>query len=45
MTYSFLGKLAKGFMDEGKLVPDHVMIGMIKSHINAPEPKKHGIYI
>lgn len=37
-----LGKLAKGYMDAGGLVPDNVMIGMISSHIKGPEPKKHG---
>lgn len=43
-SYShFSGKLAQGYMDAGKLVPDSVVIGMIKDHINAPEPKQHGV--
>lgn len=37
-----LGKLAKGFMDKGELVPDNVMISMIKEHINSAEPKRKG---
>jgi len=37
-----LGKLAKGYMDAGKLVPDSVIIGMIKDHIHAPLPKQNG---
>lgn len=30
-----LGKLAQGFMDEGKLVPDAVVIGMVEDKISA----------
>ncbi len=30
---SELGKLAQGFMDEGKLVPDEVVIGMVEDKI------------
>ena len=35
-----LGMKAKGFMDEGKLVPDEVVIGMVDNFMNAhPEAK------
>ena len=34
-----LGKQAKELMDSGKLVPDHIMIGMISERIDAPDCK------
>jgi len=37
---SALGKLAKQYMDEGRLVPDEVVIGMVEDKIkNTPETK------
>lgn len=32
-----LGKQAKAFMDEGKLVPDDVLVGMIKERLARPD--------
>lgn len=37
-----LGKQAKGFMDAGKLVPDELVIGMIKNKLLTPEVSKNG---
>ncbi len=34
-----LGLQAKGFMDAGKLVPDQVIIGMVKSRIAEPDAR------
>ena len=35
-----LGKEAKGYMDAGKLVPDDVIIGLVKERIKEPDCKK-----
>ena len=35
-----LGKLAKKYMDEGKLVPDEVVIGIIKERLSQDDTKK-----
>lgn len=35
-----LGKLAKGFMDRGELVPDDVTIAMVKDRISRPDCEK-----
>jgi adenylate kinase len=35
-----LGKEAKGYMDAGKLVPDEVIIGLVKERIKEPDCKK-----
>jgi adenylate kinase len=35
-----LGKEAKGYMDAGKLVPDGVIIGLVKERIKEPDCKK-----
>lgn len=32
-----LGKLAKGFMDAGNLVPDEVMVGLIRERVQKPD--------
>ena len=32
-----LGKMAKGYIDEGKLVPDSVIIGMVKNRLESAE--------
>ena len=37
-----LGKEAKKIMDEGKLVSDEIMIGMIKSELDNNKECKHG---
>ena len=34
-----LGKQAKGYMDAGKLVPDDVIIGMVRARIAQPDAK------
>lgn len=34
-----LGRKAKGFMDAGKLVPDDVVIGMLRERISLPDAK------
>lgn len=39
-----LGKLAQGFMDEGKLVPDEVVIGMVDETIKENEAAKGFIF-
>ena len=36
---SALGKQAKGFMDAGKLVPDDVIVGMVRARIQQPDAK------
>ena len=36
---SELGKTAKGYMDAGQLVPDEVVIGIIKDYLATPECK------
>jgi adenylate kinase len=35
-----LGKEAKGYMDAGKLVPDEVIIGLVKERIKEPDCQK-----
>ena len=35
-----LGQKAKGFMDRGSLVPDDVMIGIVKDRLKEPDAKK-----
>src|SRR5574341_336070 len=35
-----LGKLAKSYMDKGELVPDNVIIGIIKERISDKDSKK-----
>ena len=37
---SDLGREAKKFMDEGKLVPDSVVLGLIKTELDKPEAKE-----
>lgn len=39
-----LGKLAKGYMDEGKLVPDEVVVGIIKDYLST-EACKNGFIL
>ena len=39
-----LGLEAKKFYDEGKLVPDSVILGMIKDELNRPEAKEGAIF-
>ena len=39
-----LGKLAKGYMDEGKLVPDAVVVGIIKDYLST-EACKNGFIL
>ena len=39
-----LGKTAKSFMDEGKLVPDEIVIGIIKEHL-ATDACKQGFIL
>ena len=39
-----LGKSAKSYMDEGKLVPDEVVVGIIKDYLST-EACKHGFIL
>ena len=39
-----MGKLAKSYMDEGKLVPDEIVIGIIKEHL-ATDACKNGFIL
>lgn len=39
-----LGKLAAGYMDRGDLVPDDVVIGLVKERLQAPDCKKGFIF-
>jgi adenylate kinase len=39
-----LGQLAKKFMDDGRLVPDEVVIGMVDEEINSTKGKKGFIF-
>src|SRR2546430_8468243 len=41
---SDLGREAKKFMDEGKLVPDSVVLGLIKTELDKPEAKEGAIF-
>ncbi len=34
-----LGKIAKKYMDEGKLVPDDIIVGIIKERLSQPDAK------
>jgi adenylate kinase len=36
------GKRAKDFMDSGKLVPDEVVVDMVKSRLAQPDAEKNG---
>ena len=40
-----IGKKAKGFMDAGKLVPDEVVIGMVKERIAKEDVVKNGFML
>lgn len=40
-----IGQKAKGFMDAGKLVPDDVVIGMVKERIAMDDVKKNGFML
>jgi adenylate kinase len=40
-----IGKEAKGYMDAGKLVPDSVVIGMVKDRIAQDDVKKNGFML
>jgi adenylate kinase len=37
-----VGKMAKGYMDSGKLVPDEVIIGIVKERLNEDDCKRQG---
>jgi adenylate kinase len=38
-----LGKLAKGYMDRGELVPDEVTVGMVRRRLSQPDAAKGAI--
>ncbi|NPB04406.1 MAG: adenylate kinase [Thermotogae bacterium] len=40
-----LGKLAKSYMDKGELVPDEVIIGIIKERLSQPDVKERGFIL
>ena len=40
-----IGLEAKKYMSEGKLVPDSVVIGMVKKRINQEDVKEHGFLL
>ena len=40
-----LGVKAKGYMDAGKLVPDEVIVGVVKERLTAPDCAKDGFHI
>ena len=40
-----LGKLAKSYMDRGELVPDEVIIGIIKERLSQPDVKEKGFIL
>jgi len=40
-----VGKRAKGFMDKGELVPDEVIIDLVKHKLNEPGVKQQGILL
>jgi len=40
-----LGKLAKSYMDRGELVPDEVIIGIIKERLSRPDVKERGFIL
>ncbi len=40
-----IGKKAKKYMDDGKLVPDDVVIGMVKDRLEKDDVKKHGFML
>jgi len=40
-----LGRLAKSYMDKGELVPDEVIIGIIKERLSQPDVKEKGFIL
>jgi len=40
-----LGKLAKSYMDRGELVPDDVIIGIIKERLSQPDVRERGFIL
>ncbi|TCK05138.1 adenylate kinase [Phorcysia thermohydrogeniphila] len=40
-----LGKLAKSYMDRGELVPDEVIIGIIRERLSQPDVKERGFIL
>jgi len=40
-----LGLKAKGYMDRGELVPDEVVIAMVKARLDQSDVKKHGMIL
>ncbi len=40
-----LGKKAKLFMDKGELVPDKIVIGMVRNRLNQEDVKKNGFIL
>ena len=40
-----LGKLAKSYMDRGELVPDDVIIGIIRERLSQPDVKERGFIL
>ncbi|SMO63182.1 Adenylate kinase [Balnearium lithotrophicum] len=40
-----LGKLAKSYMDKGELVPDEVIIGIIRERLSQPDVKEKGFIL
>ncbi len=40
-----LGKLAKSYMDKGELVPDDVIIGIIRERLSQPDVKENGFIL
>jgi len=40
-----LGKLAKSYMDRGELVPDDVIIGIIKERLSQPDVREKGFIL
>ncbi len=40
-----LGKLAKSYMDRGELVPDEVIIGIIKERLSQPDVRERGFIL
>ena len=42
---SQIGTLAKTYMDKGALVPDDVVLGIVKDRIQHPDCKENGIIL
>lgn len=40
-----LGKEAKAYMDRGELVPDSVVLGMVKERLSQDDCKKKGLFL